>query len=114
MCSSDRSLKSKVLPGPTPILASFARIALSRRRLGDELQRGVEILEEVVLDPGGGGGKELDLRRGRRGWLLQEGGKRLRLVAGLDFLDVRHVVGVEELGADQRERERRGRSEDLA
>ncbi|MCY1223907.1 hypothetical protein D9M72_360470 [compost metagenome] len=45
--------------------------------------------------------------------MSKESGKRLRLVAGLNFLDVRHVVGVEELGTESRERERRRRSEDL-
>src|SRR3954464_4874374 len=57
--------------------------------------------------------KELDRRCG--GWrrLFEEGGKRLALVAGLDFLDVRHVAGVEELSAESREGERRSRPENL-
>ena len=66
--------------------------------------RRVEIFEEVLLDSRRGLRDELDRRRGLRGRLLEEGGKRLRLVARLDLLHVRHVIGVEELGADERNR----------
>src|SRR6185437_7698056 len=80
---------------------------------GDVPQGRVEILEKVILDPGGVGRKEINLRRGGRGRVFKKGGKRPRLVAGLNFLDVRHVAGVEELSAEKRERERRRRLEDL-
>ena len=113
MCSSDRSLNAKVLPGPTPIFASFARIALSLGVSGTNCSAASRYSKKFCLDAGGGGRNEIDLRRGGRGGLLQESGKRPRLVAGLNLLDVRHVAGIEELRADKRERERRRRSEDL-
>ena len=78
-------------PAPTPILASLARMSFSFSAGRRELQREVEIFEEVALhqilvDLG-----EIDLRRGGRRRLAQIGGQRLHLVAGLDLL---HVVGM--------------------
>ena len=113
LCSSERSLNSNVLPGPMPMRRQPGADLLVLRRLGHELQRGVEILVEVLLDPRRRGREEIDLRRGGRRGLLEERGERLRLVARLHLLHVRHVLGIEELRAEEGERERRGRAEDL-
>ena len=112
MCSSDRSLKSKVLPGPISIFSEFCPDGLVRAVSGTNC-RAASRLEKVVLDSRCSGGNEIDPRRGGRGGLLQEGGQRLRLVTGLNLLDVRHVAGVESLRADESERERRRRLKDL-
>jgi hypothetical protein len=42
-------VKLNVLPGSTPMLASCARISASVCARGRELQREVEILEEILL-----------------------------------------------------------------
>src|SRR4051812_47679519 len=60
-----------------------------------ELERGIQILEVVRLDPRRGGRNEINLRPGWRRGLLEERGKRLRLVARLDLYHVRHVFRVE-------------------
>src|SRR6266446_4195932 len=81
------------------------------RRWWDELEGSVQILVEVFLDPLGGSRDEIDLRRGRRPGLLEELGKRLRLVARLHLLHVRHVPWIKELSAEKGEGEggRRGK-----
>ena len=106
-------MKSKVLPAPMPMRASWARISFSfacRRR---ELQREVEIVEEVRLHELLVDFREVDGWRGRRRRLLEVAGKRLHLVAGLDLLDVVEVVRVEKLGAISRHRKLRARPEHL-
>src|SRR6266852_1172750 len=64
-----------------------------------ELQREVEILEEVFLREFLVDLWEVDGRRGSRRRLFQIGGKRLHLVAGLDLLNIRHVCRIEKLRA---------------
>src|SRR5437879_1951382 len=75
------------------------------RRWRDELQGGVQILVEVFLDSLSGGRDEIDLGRGLRRGLLEELRKRLRLVARLNFLHVRHVPWIKELSAEKGEGE---------
>src|SRR5213592_4576087 len=81
------------------------------RRWWDELQGSVQILVEVFLDSLSGSRDEIDLWRGRRRGLLEELGKRLRLVARLHLLHVRHVPWIKELSAEKGEGEggRRGK-----
>src|SRR6266849_4620534 len=102
LCSSERSLKSKILPVPMPI----------RPRRG-ELQGEVEILEEVrlhhlLVDLG-----EIDGRGRRWRGLLEEGRQWLHLVARLDLDYVRHIGRIEELRAIGRGRELRGGTKHL-
>ena len=51
MCSSDRSLNAKVLPGPMPILASFARIALSLGVSGTNCRAASRYWKKLSLIP---------------------------------------------------------------
>src|SRR5271169_2484152 len=83
------------------------------RRRWRELQRKVEILEEVFLHEFLVDLWEGDGRRGRRRRLLQIGRKGLHLISGLDFNHVFHVARVEQLGPVAYQRELRGRLEYL-
>src|SRR4030095_15441341 len=77
LCSSERFLNSKVLPGPDADTRESGPDILVLWRRWDELEGGVQILEEVCLDPLRGGREEIDLRRdGRRG-VFEDGGKEL-------------------------------------
>src|SRR5882757_7923894 len=78
-----------------------------------ELQGGVEILEEVRLDPSSSSWDKIDLRRGWRSGLLEVRGKRLRLVSRLHLHHVRHVSGIEELGPVAGDSEGGSRGKDL-
>src|SRR6266496_6683616 len=70
------------------------------RRWWDELQGGVQILVEVFLDSLGGSRDEIDLWRGRRRGLLEELGKRLRLVARMHLLLFCYCPWIKELSAE--------------
>src|SRR5580704_4173789 len=72
---------------------------------GRELQGEVEEFEEVRLHELLVDFRKIDGWRRQRRRLLQVGGKRLHLVAGLDLLDVVEVVRVEKLGAISRQRQ---------
>ena len=113
LCSSDSSLKSKVLPGPTPILASFARIALSLAVSGTNCRAASRYSKKLSLIPAVVAGRKSIAGAAGGAGCLRKAESGCSLVSGLDLLDVRHVVRVEELGADKRERERRRRPEDL-
>src|SRR5438477_9447904 len=82
------------------------------RRWWDELEGSVQILVEVFLDSLSGSRDEIDLWHGRRRGLLEELGKRLRLVSRLNFLHVRHVPRTKKLSAEKGEGEwgRRGKN----
>src|SRR6185437_2530758 len=78
---------------------------------GSELERKIEIVEEVRLHELTVDLREVDGRRGRG--LLEKGREGLRFVTGLDLNHVRHVRRVEELGAIDRKRELRGGMENV-
>ena len=111
--SSERSLKSKVLPGADADArksgANFLFVLLRRERTAarnrDTRRNSSSRAPCRFL--------ESRPRRGSRRRLLQIGRKRLHLVAGLNLFDVLHVGRVEQLGAISRERELRARPEHL-
>src|SRR5271165_4476544 len=111
--SSLRLSRLNGLPVSTPILARSARIASSFCIGGKNCIHEGHVVEElrlreVVVDLG-----EVDGRRRRRGGLVEESRERARLVAVLDLDHVVHVGGIEELGAENRQRVLRTRLEHL-
>src|SRR4029077_18332472 len=76
---------------------------------GSELERKIEIVEEVRLHELTVDLREVDGRSRRGRGLLEKGRKGLRFVTGLDLDHVRHVRRVEELGPEDSYRKlRRG------
>src|SRR5256885_9673080 len=95
LCSSDKSLNSKVLPGPMPILASFARIALSRAVSGTNCRAASRYWKKLSLIPAVVAGRKSIFGAAGGGGRFREAGKRRRLLPGGNFLAVRHVAGLE-------------------
>src|SRR3977135_437269 len=78
-----------------------------------ELQREIEVFEEISLYEILVDFRKVDSRRRRWRRLVQVSGKHLRLVAGLNLLDVVDIVSAEKLAAISRHRKLRARPEHL-
>ena len=94
-----KRVKAEFLASTNTNAGEFGADFLFFRSGRRELQREIEILEEIRLHRVLRDRREINRRRGGRRGLMQIGRERLRLVTGLNFHHVRHVVGIKELGA---------------